>query len=409
MSANDRADGHCSSGAHRTSAVGSSSPQAKDDSTPFVGAPADLLDPGQGRGDSQANHAGVDPLAPDQSMVDAQDDPVGGDPPPQAIANASPKGLTPADPLAADHAVLVDQMRRVGGDPSTLGHDAGDTHDADAGGDSQPPVSSSIVSHIGSDGWLELRIWCEQLEDAMQARMAAVNRAERGGVDPVVYGPYIEALTAAEHVCELAMQRCYRRVAPPEIVAWQKSEKGIGDKLTARLLGHLGDPCIATPHHWEGSGANRVLVADEPFMRTVSQLWQYCGVGDPHRRKHKGMTADEAFALGNPTIKSLMYLHATRCVMKTGHYRKVYDIARDHYMDRVHQAECVRCGPRGKPAAEGSPWSKGHQHGAALRKVAKEILRDLWRVRHAALCPPTSLLPSPMVAPSAGALERKAS
>jgi hypothetical protein len=56
----------------------------------------------------------------------------------------------------------------------------------------------------------------------------------------------------------------------------------------------------------------------------------------------------------------------------------VYDAAREQYAEAVHPTECVRCGPAGKPALPGSPLSAGHQHARALRRVSKEILRDLW-------------------------------
>lgn len=46
--------------------------------------------------------------------------------------------------------------------------------------------------------------------------------------------------------------------------------------------------------------------------------------------------------------------------------------------ERVHVEVCVRCGPSGKPKQPGEPWSLKHQHMAALRKVGKAILRDLW-------------------------------
>jgi len=61
-------------------------------------------------------------------------------------------------------------------------------------------------------------------------------------------------------------------------------------------------------------------------------------------------------------------------------FRDVYDIRRMVTADRVHAAPCVRCGPKGKPALEGSPWSLAHQNADALRIVGKEILRDLWKV-----------------------------
>lgn len=376
------------------------------------------IDPGQDAFDTQTARAGVVDCAADHVIADAQDAVVGG-------------VLLELDP---GHAALVTHQIDAGVVDRAAAQGRDDTHHHPGGGSvlvdhsaitehgtvvgqrcsvddpAHPPVGQSGLDDQTppADGWMELRIWCAQREDAMAARIAAVNRAERGGVDPVIYETYIESLRAAEHVCELELKRCYRRVVPPEIIAWQKAERGIGELLTARLLGHLGDPCIATPYHWEGSGADRRLVPDEPYVRTVSQLWQYSGVGDPARRRHRGMSADEAFALGNPAIKSLLFLHAQACLKAQGRYADVYYAARETYADRTHAVECVRCGPSGKPAPVGSPWSKGHQQAAAFRKVAKEILRDLWRVRHAAICPPIMDLATPNPGSSAGTFDSEA-
>ena len=60
-------------------------------------------------------------------------------------------------------------------------------------------------------------------------------------------------------------------------------------------------------------------------------------------------------------------------------YRAVYDDTRAKYADATHQHPCARCGPKGKPAQPGTPLSDGHKHARALRNVAKEILKDLWR------------------------------
>lgn len=226
----------------------------------------------------------------------------------------------------------------------------------------------------------ELRIWAEMLKDAMQARMAAVNRSERGGVHPDLYANHIKTLEATEHDCSLLLVRTYRKTVSPRVRAWQVESPGIGEHLLARLLGVIGDPCHATPYHWQGSGReNRVLVADEPFERSISQLWSYCGVGDATRRRKKGQTVEEAMACGIPMAKSILFLLAQACVkVNRGVYREVYDKARLQYADRLHKADCPPCGPKGKPAKPGSPWSLGHQHAAALRKVSKEILRDMW-------------------------------
>lgn len=275
-----------------------------------------------------------------------------------------------------------------GSSDSSADHDHHDHHGRSDGSSSgEPPTSDPLTQMMrgGSpqsrDGWLELRIWSEMFNDAQQARIAAVNRAERGGVSPDVYAAYTDALAQAEHVCALAMRRCYRRVVPTAVREWQTDNRGVGEHFAARLLGHLGHPRIATPHWWEGSGTDRTLMAGEAYERTVSQLWQFCGHGDPTRRIRKGMTADELAAVGNPVLKMLVHLNAEACMKQPAgnRYRDVYDTRRAITADRAHSAPCVRCGPSGKPAAEGTPWSKGHQHADALRIVGKELLRDLWK------------------------------
>ncbi len=95
--------------------------------------------------------------------------------------------------------------------------------------------------------------------------------------------------------------------------------------------------------------------------------------------------------MGNPKAKMLVHLLAEACV-KAGvrvvegsderegisKYGQTYLDGRKEYADRAHATECNRCGPAGRPAAAGSPWSKAHQHNAALRLVGKALLRDLW-------------------------------
>lgn len=275
---------------------------------------------------------------------------------------------------------------------SAVGVDPSATDDQRCSGTHVPHVvggepSASHPTRVGpapigaaSDGWHELRVWAEMLDDAQKARIAATNRAERGGVEPIIYEAHLDALQRAEHACRLSLRRCFRRVAPTPIVEWQKVTNGIGIDLLARLLGHLGDPRWATPHHWEGSGSNRLLVTDPPFERSVGQLWQYAGHGAPARRI-KGMTADDLAAQGSPTIKMLIHLNSVACMKcMTSPYRLVYESTRLDVAGKTHTTECVRCGPSGKPAQVGSPWSPGHQHAHALRIVGKEILRDLWMV-----------------------------
>lgn len=64
----------------------------------------------------------------------------------------------------------------------------------------------------------------------------------------------------------------------------------------------------------------------------------------------------------------------------TSRYGEAYLARRAETRDRVHTVECVRCGPSGKPAQPGSPWSGAHQQADALRILAKLVLEDLWRI-----------------------------
>lgn len=295
--------------------------------------------------------------------------------------------------------------------------------------------------------FLELRLFAEVFADLQQNRIALGNRigaAERTGyvlVDALI--PLHEAAKQNEHQAGLAMRRCFRRVAPG-LVAWGKEQPGIGEHLLARLIGVIGHPVWAYPHHWQGDGADRVLIADEPYQRKVSQLWSYCGHGDPARRRAKGMTADDAMGLGNPRAKMLVRLIAEATMKQVGSPAAAIAPSTpsegsplpDSTFDPTGQAADAALTPSAggspsapsghtalaphSPHAAGAPsetdaatsrttangssrrrspyrdiydsarveyatregWTPGHQHSAALRLVGKNILRDLWIAAH---------------------------
>lgn len=283
--------------------------------------------------------------------------------------------------LLDDHTSIASQGRAVIEHPLAAGQSCCDSQSWTAGGNFPPASRTNVGATLKdeSSGWLELRIWAEMFADAQEQRIAASNRAERGGVDPALYATYLEAAERAEHVARLALVRCYRRVVPIAIREWATQSKGVGDHLLARLLGHLGHPVHAVQHSWTGTGPNRVLIEGEPFDRAVAQLWQYCGHGQSGRAR-RGMTAAELAALGNPKLKMLVHLLAEACMKQApgNTYRDIYDFRRAFTGGQLHSAPCVRCGPAGRPAEPGSPWSKGHQHADALRVVGKHLLRDLW-------------------------------
>jgi hypothetical protein len=263
-------------------------------------------------------------------------------------------------------------------------HRCSESHQPSVVGHTSPPTSTNTVSApvVLPSGWVELRICADLFARAQAERIAVANMLRH--TDSDAFGHHLEALERTEHAAKLMLRRCYRRVVPAELRELQKNTPGLGEDSYARILGHLGDPYIATPHWWEGAGTNRVLMQGDPYVRTISQLWAYCGHGDPARKKRKGMTAEEAFAMGNPSLKMLVHLQAEWGMrQKDGTpLRDAYTSARDKAEDKVHTVECVRCGPSGKPAQPGTPWSKAHQHAHALRIVGKEILRAMWLARH---------------------------
>lgn len=193
------------------------------------------------------------------------------------------------------------------------GHVRSATHESIS--DAPPSISSgqpepTRVTKPGGDpalGWPFLRLWSEFYDDTLKLVLAAENRRRAfssEGLAGEQFDAHIEKLRETADACGL----------------------GLGEHLVARLLGHLGDPVVATPHRWEGDGEKRQLLADDPFERNVAKLWAYCGHGDPARKKTKGMTKEEAFGLGSPACKMIVHLLAEACVRAKAHETTRYDL-----------------------------------------------------------------------------------
>jgi len=206
-----------------------------------------------------------------------------------------------------------------------------------------------------------------------------------------VYGLLCSAETAAAKDTTAQMLRC---CSGPAMAEWL-AIPGVGAPTVARLLGEIGHPVIAFPMHWEendnyvegGKEDKKFLVPTvQPdgeifFERMVSQLWSYCGLGDPTRKHRKGETQEEALAAGSKFTKSLVWNLAQPCLKRTGEpdkngvvkarspYKNTYDDARAHYDLREGQP-CEKC--------KGEPCRPIHRHNMAVRKVMKTMLRDLW-------------------------------
>jgi hypothetical protein len=230
---------------------------------------------------------------------------------------------------------------------------------------------------------------CAQtLDDIEKSRIAAENRLrqmtrvgedkdglERGFALPgdhpsvVRINDLVEGLQALEHD---AIKHLEKTMKAHPLGPWILAQKGIGLKQGARYLGTVGDP------YWH---------EEKGRPRLVSELWSYCGyavtaengssgpgvVGVIAPRRRKGERSNWSDA-----ARMRIRLVSESCIKQRGHYRDVYDQAREQYKEAVHPVKCPRCGPAGKPAQKGSPLSLGHQHARALRRVSKEILKDLW-------------------------------
>lgn len=284
---------------------------------------------------------------------------------PQAISRTKPIECTPAGASSDDR-----------------GHSLDEAHTAYASvvvNQSDPPVKLATETNVPSLADPTLALAADVLDDLETVRIANENRLrqltrteedadgeERGfGLDAT--HPDVAKLTAlvqmladAEHQGVLNLNRTLRR---HPLGPWIKNQKGVGEKTAARLLAVIGDPYI-NPQ------------TGQP--RTVSQLWAYCGHGDPARVKFRGMSQDDLFRLGSPLAKKRVWLIATSCLKAQGPYADVYYTRKEATVGREHSTECKRCGPSGKPAQPGSPWSDAHRHADALRIVGKAFLRDLW-------------------------------
>lgn len=222
----------------------------------------------------------------------------------------------------------------------------------------------------------------EDFREKTAAHLGELRRLYDRPVDDPEVVLYTQWLADAQGHEKRAIKNLEVCMARHPLGAWQQQQTGIGAKQLGRLLGAILDP------YWNSFD-------DKP--RGVYSLWRYCGL-DPvdgvGRRRKRGERGG-----WNPDAKSRVYLIAEKCTMmcggetviKTGPragqtrrlprspYRDIYDTEREKYADAVHAHPCAQCGTPGKPAEVGSALRLGHQKARAVRKVAKTILKDLWR------------------------------
>lgn len=261
-----------------------------------------------------------------------------------------------------------------------------------------------------------LRMLSDSLDDIENVRKATANRhrfstrdvadsdgAFRGlGLDkshPIVALSAI-TLEGLEDVERTLVKGLEKEVGRTIYGPWVKAQTGLGAKTIGRLLGSVGDPYLR-----EAIDPDTGSVTYAP--RTLRQLWAYSGLavdGPVARHPRAGMSQADVFALGKATSKMRAFL-VSQGLVKAGvrvadpaldesgiegyplqnrraitEYGRVYLAEREHYADATHATDCKRCGPSGRPAPAGSPLSEAHKNARALRRISKEVLRDLWLI-----------------------------
>lgn len=225
-----------------------------------------------------------------------------------------------------------------------------------------------------------LGTWADILTDLEAVRIANENRVEvltrprskkdsdgeyRGhGLHILV--PELEALDhtlalvrAAEEDATRNLRKAMRK---HPLSAYQKRERGVGEKQLARLLAAVGDP------YWHD-------LYDRP--RRFGELKAYCGVhvvdGEAVRYK-RGVKAN-----WNAAARMRLWLIASNVPKFPGStYEIVYRDSRARDEGAVHGTECKACAPKGKVAPIGSALGAGHLHRRAVRLVSVAILKDLY-------------------------------
>lgn len=230
------------------------------------------------------------------------------------------------------------------------------------------PVLGTLASTVGD---------LEDVRISLSNRLYSLTHAEND-VDGHLRGfglpdddPSVEAikslLAGAEALEKQAIKAMTSRMKKHVLYGWVQNNKGVGEKTAARLLSALGDPYIK--ELYEPAGEDEFRRVLKP--RTISELWSYAGYGvveGSAPKRTKGSKSN-----WNPEVRMRVWLIAETSVKCKGTYKPVYDKAKAHYIATPHAVDCARCG-----AKAGEPLSAGHAHARALRRVSKEILRDLW-------------------------------
>jgi hypothetical protein len=313
--------------------------------------------------------------------------------------------------------------------PDPDGQAARDNHRAGAVGNGTGPAERDHTAPDNHPGLVTLadpvlRVLAEVVDDLETSRIANAHRlyqltsdrvdkdgTRRGWGVPAEHPAAQRLAAVVEGIQDLekqATRNLERAMRAHPLGLWITGQLGGGHKQGARLLAAVGDP------YWHDL---------EQRPRTVQELRAYCGLhpvpadqersGIQSRGVSGGMdgggldqSADDGHyavvrvaarrrrgekANWSTEAKTRALNIARKCVISDGQpdkngrprgrspYRDVYDKRKANTAGRVHAVPCPPCGPEGKPAAVGSPWSDAHRNADAVRITAQRFLRDLWR------------------------------
>ena len=158
-----------------------------------------------------------------------------------------------------------------------------------------------------------------------------------------------------------------------------KKQMGVQERRIDKFIRKLNIPVVKSMIGLKGLGtmtmAYLLVYIDITKAEHASALWKYVGFDKPsHERYTKGETGG-----GNKTLRTVLYTWADSGIKTKSSYREVYDrektkleVSMKSTKSRNTQGKLIECMWKDtKPC---------HRHGAAMRKMMKHFLADLWIV-----------------------------
>jgi hypothetical protein len=156
-------------------------------------------------------------------------------------------------------------------------------------------------------------------------------------------------------------------------------QMGVQERRIDKFIKKLDMPIVKSMIGLKGLGtmtiAYLLVYIDINKAEYASALWKYVGFDKPsHERYTKGESGG-----GNKTLRTVLYTWADSGIRTRSIYRTIYDAEKTKLeasmkvtKSRNTQGKIIEC-----------MWSETkpcHRHGAAIRKMIKHFLADLWFV-----------------------------